>query len=219
MSGRGPTQSAARGTPVLNAGSGCIQHMEKILGLFLDAKAQAFIETLRGIDLQHVETQWYTARRGFLLKCRHEEATNAAALIAWKQAQLSEANLTGQSLDNQNSRVYSTNYDDACVGANAVFCCFSTGTLFMPSPPCSNDVDAHGLLCDVVEEIGIRIPGRTQCDGQRHVVVLASTANESLTRICHRERVANPVPACILAKLLLSLVVSRLFPNELEQDG
>ncbi len=48
------TQSAARGPPVLNAGSGCIQHMEEILGLFLDAKTQAFIETLRGIDLQHL---------------------------------------------------------------------------------------------------------------------------------------------------------------------
>ncbi len=74
----------------------------------------------------------------------------------------------GQSLDNQNSRVYRANYDDACAGANAVLGCFSTPTLFIPSSPCSNDVDAHGLLYDVVEEIGIRIPGRTQCDGQRH---------------------------------------------------
>jgi hypothetical protein len=49
----GPTQSVARGMPLLNAGSGCVQHMEEIIGLFLDTKPQAFIEALRGIDLQH----------------------------------------------------------------------------------------------------------------------------------------------------------------------
>src|SRR4029434_9531333 len=112
--------------------------------------------------------QWYTARLCFLLKCRYEGATNAAGLIAWEQVQGLEANLVGLPLDTQDSRVNLAEHDDTCVGVDAVFGCFSTPPLFFPGSPCSNDVDTHGLLCDVVEQSGIRNPGSTQCDGQRH---------------------------------------------------
>jgi hypothetical protein len=55
LAARGPTQSAAHETPVLNARQGCIQqHIEEILGLLLD------------VDQFHVAYFWRALRAAYL---------------------------------------------------------------------------------------------------------------------------------------------------------